>query len=1027
MEEIRDINIESSGDEIICSPKSHGRGVLHSSPDLTDMPAIKDLKAKYKQLEKPDEKYYWKWEVSTEDYEEIRRLLINVDFSERTRDKIRICAPQLAFYIAEWYKREYDGFESENCLESIGIPSSSFNKDIWEYSHSPEERPYCTADTNINEWLYSMYVMGGFPIKYTKRSSRFSSLFDNIWGDDQEQDVISEEQLNEITQGFDGNQVIKNSLMSGSLHDYYRYLRIQETMPIAESDKDKDPFADFIRNLQEGKKKYYEQYIKPIWLLYLDPNEDIIEGYVRISFGKKDDKCYIPYECLEYWNVPHLNTVQEFDIEVSSKDSADVKKNIHFSKTGPGNSPFAGWSRDNVITLPINPCNNESICVSLVVNGSDKFQIDRPFTFGDSRQFFKTNKPYEWSSKTDNSAHTAVLYNPISLKLSDEKTLLPEDRPKEKYFEEDGQAWMWMVLNDKVILNSSDGSPIIYAPQNHSLEFSFKTKKETIKYSNFRDVVYYQRIEDELVQTAVPLLYERGLTVLYTPYGSKNAEKLERSQYDLFYKCEGDSRYNPWGKDSTVTQGLIQLKAVCKKNGASATKQVYYIPNPEPIRRLPNENKIIFNGLSDIYFPDSDSYVALCKDDNGIMIYTDDIVSGYMPQSDTIPFRIGQPDESYLEINVYRSCICKELYLRNLSEPIRRYDGSRGMVEIPFVLRHNFEVRTINENGVSRTKCGEDVYMRFDTDDVIIDNENGFKYYNTTKRYNLACSNPENVEIQLETGPAEYRFYYWSMEVGEEPVLLEQVYDEGTKKLTVDTSYLAKNKSGIVFQSLRGVSPRHYITPVEGSKRSQRYEVKCFEVACEHEIPFQVFPCLKDIFLKSKDSHDFDNLGRFWVDFMRKRKWAPVGKDLKNLHRFAYEFLFDWILIPKRFWVSTLLKDDFDPSIGIKNPVCRETMTKLFRTSPYLQKENKEYLERILELYWDIYFLRWDFTKRSSKTENLFLQCLRGLFKTTKSQSDYSCLEDDYELRISRLKAFHNDSTLYEKVYRLMVQQINNK
>lgn len=58
-----------------------------------------------------------------------------------------------------------------------------------------------------------------------------------------DKDTISEEQLFKLTQGFDGNQVVKNSLISGSLHEYYRYLRIQETMPIAESDMDKEPFS----------------------------------------------------------------------------------------------------------------------------------------------------------------------------------------------------------------------------------------------------------------------------------------------------------------------------------------------------------------------------------------------------------------------------------------------------------------------------------------------------------------------------------------------------------------------------------------------------------------------------------------------------------------------------------------------------------------------------------------------------------------------------------------------------------------
>ena len=91
-------------------------------------------------------------------------------------------------------------------------------------------------------------------------------------------------------------------------------------------------------------------------------------------------------------------------------------------------------------------------------------------------------------------------------------------------------------------------------------------------------------------------------------------------------------------------------------------------------------------------------------------------------------------------------------------------------------------------------------------------------------------------------------------------------------------------------------------------------------------------------------------------------------------------------------------------------------MTRLFRTSPHLQKESREYLEKILEIYWSVpSFLDWDF-RRSSKLENRFLQCIRG------AKGDSSCLDQHYASRMTQLKEFHDCNTLYERVYRLMVK-----
>lgn len=976
--------------------------------DLGDSPEIQALKKFYNNLQ-CDTKYFWQWEISTEDYEKYKTLLEAVDFTLNTRKKVRFCAPQLALFIAEWYKREYNGNNSSSCLKTLGI-TTNLTQEIWENSGLKDCDLYRSEDSGHREWLYSMYRLGGFPIKYVNRVSRFSFMFDEIWGEDSINDTISDEQVVELTEGFEGNHVIQNSLISGSLHDYYRYLRNNGSMPIADTDTNKSPFKEFIEKLIEGKNNYFKNFIKHEWLLYLEPNDQMVYCDFVVRFGKKDGKCYIPYECLQYWNqywnTPPAHTIDEFSIDVVA---GQYRKSIRFSKTGSANNPFVGWTRENTITLPVQYDTDEEICIYLNTNGN-QYLLDRPIKSEKSCQFYKTSSPYEWSSKTDNSSYIAILYDSSYYSCDDTGF-----NTSDKIFEDGGKEWKWLILTEEITLISSIGEEITYRPLNSSLEISFKILPNTIKYKNFRDVTYYWKQGEELLSQTLPLLRGKGFKVKYTPYNQDDAVFVLEKDYEVYFKQGEMARYELWTNECQPKQGFANIRVVYQNKGISTQRKVYYIPSKSLVVRDLENKQIIFNNkIKEIHYPSANGYSILKPDNNGVYSYKDDVINGYSTYNDTIDFIIGCPDKEYIILSIFRADPGKELFLINENKMLHRYDNSRKLVDIPIAQCHNFEIRTINDNGVSRTKCGRDVYIDYNFDVCRpTQQENHFDDTNNDIRYyivkNLDSRNKIAGELRLETEPSQYRFLYWSMRADDNPIPLDFEYKEDTKVLTLNIKHLEKHKRGIIFQSLKGVSPRHYTKPIytENSLYQKvEVKVKCFELAAEHGIPFQTFKCLRNMFGNSNTKEYIIN---FMKAFLDSRDWKLTHSDYKNLQRFASEFLFDWIMIPRSWWKAIMMNH-------LNKAECHGVICKFFRTAPYLTQADKQYLEQIIAVYWNTRVSEWTHRRDLRNTGNILMQCIRH------SKGDYSCFDPDIDTatHIERLRSTHKASNnTYEKLYKL--------
>lgn len=980
---------------------------------ISDMPEILALKKFYNKLQ-CDKRYFWQWNISTEDFEIYTKLLNAVDFSINTRKKVRICAPQLALYIAEWYKREYNGNNSTSCLKALGI-TSNLTQEIWENSGLQDGDLYRSEESGHREWLYSMYRLGGFPIKYVNRVSRFSFMFDEIWGEDSTNDTISDEQIVELTEGFEGNHVIQNSLISGSLHDYYRYLREKEAMPIADSDTNKSPFKEFIKKLVDGKDNYFKNFIKYDWVLYLEPGDQMVYSDFVVRFGKKDGKCYIPYECLkywsQYWNTPSADSISEFSIEVVA---GKCSKSIRFSKTGANNNPYVGWTRENAISLPVQYGTTEEICIYLNTNGN-RYLLGKPIKNEKSCQFYKTSSPYEWSTKTDNSSYTAVLFDPSYYSCDDAGF-----NTSYKIFEDGGVEWKWLILTEEITLKCASGDDKQYKPLNSSLEISFKTSPNTIRYKNFRDVTYYWKQGDDVFSQTIPLLWENGFKVKYTPYNQDVAVNVPSEDYEVYFKQDEMPRFELWTNDRHPKQGFTNIRVVYPEKGISTQRKVYFIPGKSPIIRDLKNKQIIFNNkIKDIHYPSANGYVLLTPDSNGVYAYEDDVINGFNTHCDTIEFLIGNIDKEYIILPIYRAQSGKELFLINENKMLHRYDNTRKLVDIPIALCNNFEIRTIDNSGVTRTKCGRDVYISYDFDVCRpTQHENHFDDIHNDIRYyivkNLDSKNKKIGELKLETEPSQYRFYYWSMRADDNPIPVNFEYEEGSKILTLDAKILLKHSRGIIFQSLKDVRPRHYVKPIYGERYDKYHKpnvmLKCFAIASEHGIPYQTFKCLKDIFGKSTT---IDSLMNFMKEFMESKSWKLSQSDYKNLQRFASEFLFDWIMVPRRWWIR-IMRSKFDKE-------CQNVICKLFRSAPYLTHADKQYLEQIISVYWSIKVNEWTHRRDNRNSGNILMQCIRN------ANGDYSSFDSDIETstHIDRIRSTHKPSNnTYEKLYKYIFNTI---
>lgn len=896
-----------------------------------------------------DYQYFWRNKITSEEYNELKNRIKECVY-ENKRGFAKRYARVIALYIAEWYKREYNGNDGkQNAIKAIGL--SCRPEEIWNNSNFPNN--YLSGQKN-NRYLDSLYVLGGLPINYLIHK-KFNSVFKEI------QSVYKQKEDEEDLQGniFINNNTLQDSMRSqwGSLHMYFDAL-MNDNYPFAEEDYDKEPFRTFMDYMEEWKpmrKKFFIEWI--------------VEGNTQVEMFRRKMRLYVTPEAkgernksIQYGRlaIKGINTNEKnfrLYVAFNDEDPEENDENLEFlTFYNTYDGYFTAQMSRNYHTFKRIP--SEAIHkVTLYIKVGWRYKEVYTEEYEDFMQLFETGQ-YSILSSKKSDAQSYVLM-PYSTKV-----VVPADlESKSVYFEEGGDAFKLVKIVNFITIEDIDGEKhefyrrdddiiVISTPQIHDISYE----------DNFKCKYVYQNENEEQVTSNVSILFNKDNLAILSVGQFHNPELLSSKDYVLEYKSNKDGYYHLWAGSSSPSSGMIKVRI--SYHDIQSKVEFLYIPaKKEPIIRDCN-NATVKIDKALILKERPEGLVSSEEDIEGFSCYKDNPYADSEQDYYQLKVNCGN---GYVEIPVFRSLNMEELYFDGKSVKKRTLnDATRRSTDIPFLLRKHYAIRRIDKNGVQRYNLKNDNvdYLDFN---FIDDSESSVKGSvkvghgkdKITISYYYCKSTFEHAKdiIHVDGNPEEYKFYYWSMNPSDAPELISTP-DAGIIKL--DARYV-NSQRGIIFQSLApDLKPTDYYAPIRLGKcptsKDDKLPRACFNIAVVYHTPFRIFEPVFD-YIKETDSKLEDLAMTFMA---QETKGMAVEEKLAALIRFSHEMYFSWPFLNRYTW--------------------KNMPSRIFEKIPQMERYfiSKENAQLLKEIYRNI-------------AKNLFLNCGQGFsYENKKSLNEFS-------------------------------------
>ena len=644
--------------------------------------------------------YVWKLRLTKDEYNQLRAYVNG--YSGTINQEYAILA---IIYIAEWYKRDYDG-NVGNPLENVSAES------LWKESGLDTSK-YVYQAKKTNRWLESIFMLGGLPMTFilhrndTKLLKALCTLYkDNEASLEDDKDII--------------NNIGRNNAIAfqESIHQYHSLYHFLKTLLLGNAKElyaeeelaNKSSLANqFIEAVQKAYDEVMREKFRLEWIIDYDPSSPYMRRMVRLWLRPEEMgglHQYLRFERACSWKIPSLMQQRVLRVSLQFKNGNEVVGNedtrqtiMTFENSGQDDTGFEAtgsvpWAI--LRTIPIEPF--DRINVIITDDGGKTYEVQH-FDYKKNKEYLQLwtmqSEVNRWSTICNSQAETAVVYsNYYELKSEGDV----EFTSKSFYDKTNGltEPWNFAIIPDHIVLQHGNDTITLWNRQGY-IQFSPKLYTNVLQYKAGKVKYMYKEDPEIYVEPETeewyPVVFQRS-NIKASHYQTLDMKdqpddlKIEKIEFKPFNASNAEE-YQEWTDDNTPDFGRLKLRLTMKGD-----QKIY------PILYLPS---MLEHGKDQPVVRDFENcclhYVGST---NKVVQAKVDIPMDKSPLNISIPLRVWGNDDEYVELDAILPTLIKEIYLDG---KITKYLSDGEPFILPYLLKDRISIHDFNRDGYSEFEC----------------------------------------------------------------------------------------------------------------------------------------------------------------------------------------------------------------------------------------------------------------------------------------------------------------------------------
>lgn len=825
----------------------------------------------------PREPYVWRLRLSESDFQELEAA---VQTCAKGQGVAALCTGEHALltvaYIAEWYKRRYQGGCKNDLIDGIDLET------LWQNSGISRKRFLYRDASGQERRLYSLYVLGGLAVEHELGRGdgmRFLKALCRIYHGENP----TLENLDQATRATAFRESIR---CQHSLFEYLKEL-LSGNLPFAQDDlQDATSSVNrFAAVVQLANKEVMRQKFRLEWIVNFSPGQNAMSRMLRLWFKPEDMgglHQYLRFDRLHIWGIPHPERLLHLYIYIRFRNGdaalpCDDKPVVTYLNHSVND--FVAFGAERCATLK-HVTTQPFTHIDIVVQDDEGNEYTaQTLEAAEYLQLWCTD-PYSdlWSS-TQSAQHETALVFSRRCRLHRESQQLEvysQSFRDNVYGESD--LWNWVYIYDSVTFYDHQGKEQTLYNRNGYDQTTTHLYLDTIRYvdgGNIRHCQMEEAWSEDPTTDHLPLIFGREDIVVHhfdSKDDIKNARPTEDSAPDSVEYKQPNGHYREWTDTDQPAYGMVTLRITVKAK-ASLLNAVYLprLSETTPIARDYVECSLRYRAIN-----------------GSEQLLQDQIPKDGTPLTPTLTLKYGS-DTDWYEVDVYRPTLIKEIMIDGCI--VEYEEGDDTEVHLPYILKDRTRVNDFSRKGYQSYPCS--MLGNIYTDDFlhIAGNKNagraalaawtGDKHY---KAQMLDPTAPDSLWLCFGTAPDSQQW--------EGTTMLAWNYDKD-REPTVIASPDETPDFGVVIQDLSQPTSLTCNYPIQNDDDPWEWDeietdpVRCFDLARRAQTYFFLMRPIADM-----DVGDMN--AQLLQPLIKARNATLTIADRKALRRLAQEMGFDW-------------------------------------------------------------------------------------------------------------------------------------